>query len=142
MIPFAAFSEELVKIAESDIPIVKRLPRDREAALRRVSKAIDKSKTTILGYPSVAVDVRQLGDLSSIGFKRTRLAVPLPWERVGARSWRKGKLHAHKKGQHFVLHKDKLSPKGVVMGAKHWVEEGIPAAKDRFLNKHPEFRVV
>lgn len=132
MIDFYAFSDELQKIAEErSVSAVKRLPRDKEKALDTISRRIDRSKDTILGFPSVAVPLKYLGDLKDHGFKKTRLAVPLPWERAGAPSWRRGQLHAHRKGEHFVFHKDRIAPKGVVAAIKHWAHEGVPAMRER-----------
>lgn len=139
MIDFRAFSDELQKIAEgSVVPTLRRLPEDADEAFESIKRGIERSKTSILGHPSVAVPVGKLGDLEQHGFKRTRLAVPIPGERIGTPSWRQrgGQLHAHRKGEHYLMHKDRLPPLGgPLVAAKHWVEEGIPATIKRFTER-------
>lgn len=131
MIDFKSFSDELKKISVDRAAVVNRLPQDREKALDLISRRIDKSKTEIFGFPTVAVPVKRMGELADYGFKKTRMAVPLPWESPGTASWRKGKLHAHKKEDMFVIHKDDIIPSGVAGSMKHWVKEGLPAMRKR-----------
>jgi len=131
-----SFCDELCKIAEGDsVPLVKWLPRDPERALHRIRSHIDQSSKEILGHKNVAVKVKRLGDLERLGFKKTRMSVPLPGEWVGAHSWRKGDLHAHLLGEHYLVHRDKTEPKGVVSSAIHVVKEGIPAAVRRIRHR-------
>lgn len=134
MISFTAFSDELVKIAGAGaIPVVSRLPQDADRALETIKRNIDKSQKAIIGHPNVAVPVKHLGNLADRGFKRTRLAVPLPGERIGTPSWRRGELHAHRRGEHYLMHKDQIPPQeGAVKAVRHWMHEGLPAAKKRF----------
>jgi hypothetical protein len=77
------------------------------------------------------VKAERLGDLEQFGFRKTRLSVPLPGERIGTHSWRKGDLHAHLVGDHYLMHKDKIDPQGILRSAVHVVKEGIPAAVRR-----------
>lgn len=134
MISFAAFADELSKIAEEGrLSAIRRLPADSSKAIARIGEKIDSSRSKILGFPSVAVPVKALGDLKDHGFKETRVAVPLPWEPPGTPSWRKGNLHAHKMGDYFVMHKDEIAPSGVIAGVRHWAHEGLPALKKRFV---------
>lgn len=133
MISFRAFSDELTKIAQEmgALPRIHRLPRDTERALESLQRRAAESKREILGHSSVAVPVKRLGDLEEWGFKKTRLAVPLPGERPGTPSWRRGQLHAHKAGDYFVFHNDSIEPQGLRNAIKHTFKEGVPAVKKR-----------
>lgn len=134
MIDFYAFSDELVKIATEpvdSIPIIGRLPQDADQALETIKRRIDKSKKTIIGHKNVAIPVKRLGDLERHGFKKTRWAVPLPGERIGTPSWRKEELHAHRMGEHYLMHKDQIVPHRAIDAVKHWFKEGLPATRKR-----------
>ena len=127
-----SFRDELCKIAEGDtVPLVKWLPRDPEKSLQRIRDKIDQSPKKILGHKNVAVSVKRMGDLERFGFKKTRLAVPLPGERIGAHTWRKDDVHAHLVDKHYLIHRDKTIPKGILNSILHAVKEGIPAAARR-----------
>lgn len=124
-----SFSDEIRKLADSNpIPLIRRLPRDPDRAAGFIERKIDSSGRAVLGHPSVAVPVRKLGDLEEQGFKKTRLSIPLPGEGIGAVSWRKGNLHAHMIGGHYVFHKDLVTPQGVRKNVSHFLREGVPAA--------------
>lgn len=134
MVDFSAFVDEMIKIAEGSdvIPLVKRLPRDADQAMEAIKSRISRSDVPLLGHPSVAIPVKKLGDLESRGFKRTRLAVPLPGERIGSPTWRKGPLHAHRLGEHYLMHMDKFPPVGgPIRAIKHAITEGVPATRKR-----------
>lgn len=114
------------------IPLIHRLPQDADAALESIKRRIDKSERAILGHPNIAVPIKRLGELEQYGFKRTRLAVPLPGERIGTPSWRKDELHAHRVGEHYLMHKDAIPPqRGPLTAVKHWLKEGLPATRER-----------
>ncbi len=131
-----SFRDELCKIAEGDaVPLVRWLPKDPDKALHRIRNHIDRSTKEILGHKNVAVRAKKLGDLEQLGFKKTRMSVPLPGERMGTHSWRKGDLHAHLLGEHYLMHRDRTEPKGVLRSAIHVVKEGIPAAVRRIRNR-------
>lgn len=134
MIDFVAFSDELQKIAEEvGVPVIQRLPRDAGKVFESIGRRIDKSGRDIIGHPNVAVPIKRLGELEQYGFKKTRLAVPLPGERIGTPSWRKDNLHAHSRGEHYLMHKDQIAPsQGPIKAVKHWFREGLPAAMKRF----------
>ena len=136
MIDFYAFSDELVKIAQDAagsiaVPVVRKLPADADQAMEVIKRRIDKSKKTIIGHRNVAIPVDRLGPLEQYGFKKTRLAVPLPGEWIGTPSWRRDELHAHKMNEHYLMHKDSVSPQGAVRAVKHWFQEGLPATRKR-----------
>jgi hypothetical protein len=136
VVDFSAFTDELLKIAEAGaIPVVSRIPMDADKAFETIKKRIDKSGRDILGHPNVAVPVERFGDLTQHGFKKTRLAVPLPGERLGAPSWRKDDLHAHRSGEHYLMHKDKIAPRGALQSMRHLVREGIPASRLRMRSR-------
>jgi hypothetical protein len=132
-VTYLAFFDELEKIAEAQktIPVIRSLPQNDEKALSVISKRVDSSDVKVLGHKNVAVPVEVLGPLEDYGFKKTRLAVPLPSEWPGTSTWRKGQLHAHKIRDYYLFHKDKTAPRGVVHGLKHWFTEGMPASIKR-----------
>ena len=120
------------KQAAGAVPLVSNLPMDADKAFETIKRRIDTSGKAILGHPNVAVPVKQLGDLAEHGFKRTRLAVPLPGERIGTPSWRNDELHAHRRGEHYLMHKDKIPPqRGAREAVRHWLKEGVPATRLR-----------
>jgi len=135
MIDFYAFSDELIKIAEDAgaiaVPVVRRLPSDADQAMELIKQRIDKSKRTIIGHKNIAVPVEKLGPLEQYGFKKTRWAVPLPGEWPGTPSWRRDELHAHKMDDHYLMHKDTISPQGAIRAVEHWFHEGLPATRKR-----------
>lgn len=150
MIDFSAFSDELVKIAEElayrkahgielaeGIPLVRRLSQAPEKAREQLLRATKKSGKKVLGYANVAVHEDMMPSMKELGFKRTRVATPLPGERPFSVTWRSGKLHAHKQGPFFLLHQDKHDPlaKGgyiSLKGVKHGLKEGVPSLVRRF----------
>lgn len=134
MVDFHAFADELIKISDAgmiSIPSIQRLPRDADEALESIKNRIDRHGVDVLGHKNIAVPVKRLGDLTDLGFKKTRIAVPLPGERIGRASWRRGQLHAHELGDKYVMHKDKTAPTGVIAAISHAIKEGLPAAKKR-----------
>lgn len=161
MISFSSFSDELVKIAEelayrreggvelaNGIPLVRRLSQAPEKAkvqlLKATSPARKKAKK-VLGYANVAVHEDMMPDLKEMGFKATRIATPLPGERVLSRTWRAGKLHVHKQGPFFLVHQDKESPMGRFgylnpKALKHGLTEGVPSMIKRIKEKQPLVR--
>ena len=71
-------------------------------------------------------------DLVEMGFKATRVATPLPGEKALSKTWRAGKLHAHKQGPFFLMHQDKAAPMGRLgylnpQAISHGLKEGIPS---------------
>jgi len=105
------------------IPFLASLNEDPDRARAQLLRGIARSKDTWT-HPQVAV--RRL-DLQGLGFEPTRLAIPLPGERVGATSWRAGELHAHKQGPVFLVHKDESAP-GTVAGTLSHLAFDTPKA--------------
>lgn len=138
MINFFSFSDELIKIAESagTIPVFSKLPNDADRALEAIKRKVRTSKVSVLGHKTVAVPRKAFGDIASKGFEKTRLAVPLPGERIGTPSWRRGQLHAHSKDDYYLFHEDEHAPqKGFTSAIRHAIKEGIPASKKRFRDR-------
>jgi hypothetical protein len=77
----------------------------------------------------VAIPVDKMPRLEDMGFKKTRIAIPLPGELPFTPSWRKGKIHAHKQGPYYITHIDKHDPfgGGVKHVATHWAQDGLKA---------------
>lgn len=163
MIDFNAFSDELFKIAEEltyrkvhgvelakGVPLVRRLSDAPERAREQLLKATDSSKSKakkIFGYANVAVHEAKMPDLKEMGFKRTRIATPLPGERALSNTWRSGKLHAHKQGPFFLLHQDEEAPMGRFgylnpKAIKHGVKEGLPSMIKRISEKQSLVRTT
>lgn len=150
MSPTYYYVEELLKLSEdryrevagsskrvlADIPVVDHLSRDNETAIRQIKRALSRKKgQDILGHRNVVIPENVMGDVGSLGFKPTRLAVPLPGEPVGATTWRRGDLHLHKMGPLYFAHQDKTVPKGLVATLRHGIVEGTPALRKRFREK-------
>lgn len=146
------FAQELFKIAidvayrkvrgerselRSDIPLVsmnRKLAPDK--ALARISKAVDKSRGRILGHETVAVRTSQMPSVKTMGFKPTRLAVPLSGEKgLFPVSYRKGRVHGHQVGGLTLFHHDKMPPEGIKT-VVHGLTEGIPALIKRFQKEY------
>ena len=99
------------------IPFINGLSDKKETAEKQILRGISKSKDD-WSHPQVAI--RNL-DLASLGFKPTRMALPLPGERIGTTSWRSGPLHAHKMHEMFLVHKDGAGPSGFMDTLQHAV---------------------
>ncbi len=108
-----------------DIPVIRSLPRSPAQAKKKLDDAISKSKDT-WSHPQVAV--KDL-DLKALGFKPTRLAIPIPGERIGTVSWRAGPFHAHKMGDVFLVHKDESAPDSVRGFLRHTVKDTTKTLK-------------
>jgi len=152
------FAEELLKLAKEQlkyraaqgaliakgIPIAGRMPKKPEAIQKRLETLTDPNQnkvTKILGYANVAIPKDKLPPLEELGFKPTRIATPLPGEKMFATSYRKGKLHAHQMGPVYLMHQDTHDPRKGRMGyvsiggIKHGVTEGIPSIVKRIKEK-------
>lgn len=110
---------------QKGIPLLKSISNDADKAKARLTQAIQKSKDT-WSHPQVAI--KNL-DLKGLGFKPTRLAIPLPGERLGAKSWRAGKLHAHKMGDIFLVHQDASAPNSIKGFIQHTIHDTGKALK-------------
>lgn len=120
---------------QAGIPLVQRLPKDAGRAKERLLRGIERSKDS-WSHPQVAV--KKL-DLGGMGFKPTRLAIPIPGEGLGATSWRAGSLHAHKQGPVFLVHKDRSTPDSLA-GVMSHLDEALPALKKRLSTHAPVAR--
>lgn len=150
------FAEELFKIAEElkyrraagvdiakGIPVVRMMPKNPEYVQKRLEMLTKPSDTAqkVLGYSNIAVPAKLLPDLEELGFKKTRIATPLPGEKALSPSWRKGTLHAHRIGPVYLMHQDKTDPLSGKLGylspsgIKHGVTEGIPSIVKRLKEK-------
>lgn len=131
----AGFTDELLKLGAGALDHVPRLPPDINT-LTELTDAIRHQGERVLGYRNVALPVSVLGDLERRGFRPTRLATPLPGERLFSKTWRKGKLHAHRLGDEYFLHLDRIAPSQSLRDAlSHFRQEGIPSLKQRMLEE-------
>jgi hypothetical protein len=114
---------------------------DRTIQFLRPTKApikeIERALAHATGEPTwshhqVAVPKEDL-DLKKLRFKETNVAIPLPGEDWGTKSWRRGPLHAHESGPVYLIHKDEDSP-----GLMHAIKD-VPKAlmKRLFENIQP-----
>jgi len=156
MISFDAFVDELVKIAQSDyrkvrvdgkpvylkkgVPVVSRLPRNPDKAAEKIRRVIrsERAKHSVLGYKTVAFREKEVPNPKKMGFTPTRLATPLPGERLGSVSWRRGTVHMHKQGPLYLAHEDVDDPRHPKWGywhgkaIRHSLREGVPSMVKRY----------
>lgn len=156
MISFDAFVDEMVKIAQSDyrkvrvgnknvylqkgVPIMSRLPKNPDKAASKIQSVIrsERAKHSIFGYKTVAFRENEMPSPTSMGFKPTRLATPLPGERLGSTTWRKGTVHVHKQGPLYLAHEDVDAPNHPKWGywhgkaIRHALREGLPSMVKRY----------
>ena len=147
---FLAFGVELQKLAEAEyqkvrgaellkgIPFVRSLPKNPTRFERRVHTLVDKENySKVLGYSNIAVG--NMPDLEELGFRKTRVATPLPGEKFFTPTWRKGDIHIHKLGPIHLVHRDKHAPDKYLSlrGLKHGVTEGIPSMIKRIRERTP-----
>ena len=142
-------ADELLKIAtdtriyrkikggllDRQIPLVRSVPKGEDGR-KKLLEAIENSTNTRWSHPQVAVKKM---DLEKLRFEPTRLAVPLPGEAPGAKSWRSGELHAHKMGPVYLVHKDAVPPKSIYGSIEHVVKDAPPAVVRRFRGAVPPF---
>jgi hypothetical protein len=128
------------EIAEN-IPLVNKLSRVPERARKQLIDAMGQVRggdQKVLGYANVAVHEKLMPSLKRMGFEPTRIATPLPGEKPFTTTWRSGRLHAHKQGPFFLVHQDKVVPKGFGPSAiKHGLAEGIPSLIKRLGETQP-----
>ena len=165
MIDFASFSDELIKIASSEfkplsakdgavqvratLPIIRRLSKNPERARQSIERTLARDDLpSVLGYKNVVVPASRMPDLASMGFRPTRIATPLPGERLLSTSYRAGTLHAHKIGPAFFIHQDKHAPTNKrgsylnLRAVKHAISEGVPSLRKRFKEREALIRGV
>lgn len=152
-----ALSDELSKIAELSyrsvstngqqvdlargIPLIQSLPKDSTKMKDRISKIIESKKgQPVLGHHNVAIRRSSIKSLPDLGFKQTRLSVPLPGEKWLTPSWRSGRLHIHDTGPLFLAHLDKKEPKGF-KAIPHIIQEGLPATIKRIGQREPLIKI-
>lgn len=110
---------------KKDIPIIRSLPGSPEKAKEKLMREISRSKDS-WSHPQVAV--KNL-DLRRLGFKPTRIAIPLPGERLATKTYRAGRLHAHKFGDMFLVHADASAPDSIRGFINHTIEDTSKALK-------------
>ena len=119
---------------DADIPILE-LPKDTQKARKVILKATrDPKLESTWSHPNVAVLASQL-NLKAMGFKPSKLAVPLPGEGWFKKTWRSGVLHAHKAGPFYVMHAD-VTPVDTVRSAiRHQATDTARAVRRLFSGK-------
>lgn len=139
---FQKLAEEYKKVQGAEllkgIPFVRSLPTNPTRFERRVHTLVDQgSKAKVLGYTNIAVG--SMPDLEEMGFRKTRVATPLPGESAFSPTWRKGEIHVHKLGPIYLMHKDKHAPDKYLSlrGLKHGITEGIPSIVKRIRERTP-----
>lgn len=121
-------------LLDASIPVI-RVGAD---SVTNLHAALDKSKgkETTWSHPQVAVSKEQL-DLKTLGFSKTRLAIPLPGESWGTASYRHGELHAHEAGPFLLIHKDESAPGSGLFA--HLTKDVPEALRRRFSGKITPF---
>jgi hypothetical protein len=129
------------------VPMLKRPPKTSKRLVQRIERVLagqehDPEKG-IIGFKNIAFPVSALPEPEKAGFKKTRIAVPLPGESIGTPSWRRGELHMHKKEPYYVIHRDVTAPtRGPFEAVKHWFTEGVPATIRRFTTERSHPHVI
>jgi len=128
------------KIAkDSSVPLISV---DGGKAEKQILDAIEQVVNPGWTHPQVAVSAKEIGDLKERGFKKTRMAIPLPGERLFTPTWRKGKLHAHRVGKHYLFHKDAVAPTSLKRVIKHNFHDVPPAVRARIRKSDMRFKLV
>jgi len=110
------------------------LLRPQRDLIPKIEAALEESKgEPVWSHHQVAVPKKGF-DLKALGFKPTRLSIPLPGEAWGTPSWRRGPLHAHEQGPVYLIHKDADEP-----GLMHLLHDVPGALKKRLLEKIEPF---
>jgi hypothetical protein len=107
-------------LLDKEIPILPRLPKDHEKARSLLETTIRGTTSEHWTHPQVAV--RNL-PLKAMGFKPTRLAIPLAGEKWFTPSYRSGRLHAHKMGPFYLVHEDGDAPDSVAQAVGHLIKD-------------------
>lgn len=94
---------------DKEIPLITDLPSSTGALRSALMKHIEEAKSTRWTHPQVAIPASV--DLKKLrGAAETRFAIPLPGERIGAKSLRVGRLHSHTRGPVHLVHLDEHDP--------------------------------
>jgi hypothetical protein len=124
-------------LVDENIPILQSIPKDPGQAAGALQRGIKAVKKSDWSHKQIAVPVKAVGDLKRLGFRTDPMfAIPLPGEKWFSKTWRKGKLHAHRRGPFYVIHADKnpglpRTFKGLAHTAKHLVQDVPPAVYKR-----------
>jgi len=120
-----------LEVAKS-VPLVKTVPRDPAAAVKKLHAAIANADTGGT-HANVLVPEKAL-DLKALGFKPTRLALPMVHEGVSLPvTWRAGTLHAHKVPGYYLVHEDNANVRSV----EHIRHDFLPAVVAKVTGKEP-----
>jgi len=120
-------------LLDASIPVT-RIGSDAALSL---GKALEKRKgqESTWSHPQVAVAKDKVN--LDAGWKKTRLAIPLPGEAWGTPSYRHGELHAHEAGPFLLVHKDESSPSSGLI--THLVKDVPEALRKRLSGKIAPF---
>ena len=120
-------------LLDKEIPILQLPIKGAREVLETAIRATHQDRWT---HPQVAVP-RKTFDLTALGFKPTRFAVPLPGEKTWTTSWRSGRLHAHAVGPFFLVHEDNDAPTGVRGWLRHTAKDTPQAVMARYFGGAP-----
>lgn len=127
---------------DNRIPMIESLPENRRDAKKLLVDAIHSSGYDEHAHPPAAV--KDL-DLNGLGFRETRLAIPMPWEHPGAISWRSGRLHAHRAGDVYMVHQDAHAPASgakALLSVTHGLKDVLPAVVSRMTHPMAKPQVI
>jgi hypothetical protein len=122
-------------LLDKEIPYIRKLPQGEEGKAR-IRELLNKAEARTTRWSHSQAAVKDL-PLEEMGFKPTRVAIPLPGEKPGTKTWRSGSLHAHKTGPMYVVHEDKAPPKSIFGSIKHVIKDVPPALVKRFKGVPP-----
>lgn len=126
-------------LLDKNIPLVRNVPAGSEEELVAALKEhIAKAKPGRWTHSQIAIPATI--DLAKLtGAQKTRLAIPLPGERIGAVSTRLGRLHSHERGPVQLVHLDEHAPQTGLRARVEHVPETYRSAKKRFLERPAPF---
>lgn len=120
------------------VPLYRRsVPEEAEKFRKWMSRRLKKAKKLGWSHPQISIPASKI-DLEALGFKRSRVSVPLPGERALVPTWRLGEYHAHKAGPLYLIHKDRHALGGIKTVA-HAVSDLPPALYHRYVKKNLPF---
>jgi uncharacterized protein YycO len=93
-------------LLDRSIPVL-RLPK--ENSTEHLEEILKNVKPGFWSHAQIAVPKKGV-NLAELGFKKTRMAIPLPGEKWFTPSYRAGKLHAHDAEGFYLIHEDKADP--------------------------------
>lgn len=126
---------------DKEIPLITDLPSDPKQMREALESHIRKAKSSRWSHAQVAIP--RSVDISKLkGAVKTRLAIPLPDEALGAISTRAGKMHLHSLDPVHLVHLDDHAPTKNPLEALSHIPESIRAVVKRAKGVDPFVKEV